>query len=71
MIEGDPEFPMQEVRKSAESIQQKAGENADVIFGYKENQKFQERNMLELLLVVAGFEGDLLQPRVIYYKKTN
>ena len=28
-IEGDPEFPIQEVRKSAEVIQQKAGENAD------------------------------------------
>ena len=66
-IEGDPEFPMQEVRKSAESIQQKAGENADVIFGYKENQKFQSE--VRITIIVAGFEGDLLQPREMDLRK--
>ena len=66
-IEGDPEFPMQEVRKSAEAIQQKAGENADVIFGYKENQKFQSE--VRITIIVAGFEGDLLQPREMDLRK--
>ena len=60
-IEGDPEFPIQEVRKSAEVIQQKAGENADVIFGYKENQKFQSE--VQITIIVAGFEGDLVQSK--------
>ncbi len=66
-IEGDPEFPMQEVKKSAESIQQKAGENADVIFGYKENQKF--KSEVRITIIVAGFEGDLIQSKKIDSRK--
>ena len=66
-IEGDPEFPMQEVRKSAEAIQQKAGENADVIFGYKENQKFQSE--VRITIIVAGFEGDLQQSKEMDSRK--
>ena len=66
-IEGDPEFPVAEVRKSAELIQQKAGENADVIFGYKENQKIQSE--VRITIIVAGFEGDLLQTSETDLKK--
>ena len=66
-IEGDSEFPVEEVRKSAELIQQKAGENADVIFGYKENQKI--KSEVRITIIVAGFEGDLLQSSETDFKK--
>jgi cell division protein FtsZ len=55
-MEVDPEFTIQQVQSAAEIIKKEAKENADVIWGYKQNSQLQSE--VRFTLIAAGFEEE-------------